>query len=70
MIHKEIAVRLIQLLGGEDNVISAAHCATRLRLVIKDEAKIDQGKGRRAGRCKRSLFKLWSIPDYFRNRAC
>lgn len=23
MIHKEIAVRLIQLLGGEDNVISA-----------------------------------------------
>ena len=44
MIHKEIAVRLIQLLGGEDNVISAAHCATRLRLVIKDEAKIDQEK--------------------------
>lgn len=44
MNHKEIAVRLIQLLGGEDNVISAAHCATRLRLVIKDEAKIDQEK--------------------------
>ncbi|MFC1284146.1 sucrose-specific PTS transporter subunit IIBC [Bacillus paralicheniformis] len=44
MNHKEIALRLIQLLGGEDNVISAAHCATRLRLVIKDEAKIDQEK--------------------------
>lgn len=44
MNHKEIAERLIQLLGGEDNIISAAHCATRLRLVIKDEAKIDQEK--------------------------
>lgn len=44
MNHKEIAERLIDLLGGEDNIISAAHCATRLRLVIKDESKIDQEK--------------------------
>ncbi|MDA7025312.1 sucrose-specific PTS transporter subunit IIBC [Bacillus sp. CLL-7-23] len=42
MNHKEIAVRLIELLGGEDNIVSAAHCATRLRLVINDETKIDQ----------------------------
>ncbi|WP_461216005.1 sucrose-specific PTS transporter subunit IIBC [Lacticaseibacillus sp. GG6-2] len=27
---------------GKDNILAAAHCATRLRLVIKDEAKIDQ----------------------------
>ncbi|GAF41470.1 PTS system, sucrose-specific IIB component [Agrilactobacillus composti DSM 18527 = JCM 14202] len=27
---------------GQDNILAAAHCATRLRLVIKDEDKIDQ----------------------------
>lgn len=26
-------------IGGKDNVISAAHCATRLRLVIADNSK-------------------------------
>ena len=26
-------------MGGKDNIASAAHCATRLRLVLKDEAK-------------------------------
>lgn len=27
--------------AGKENVISAAHCATRLRLVLKDESKAD-----------------------------
>ena len=26
-------------MGGKENIISAAHCATRLRLVLKDESK-------------------------------
>ncbi|RXI96589.1 PTS sucrose transporter subunit IIBC [Anaerobacillus alkaliphilus] len=42
MKHQEIAEKLITLLGGKENVISAAHCATRLRLVIDDESKIDK----------------------------
>ncbi|MDO4808037.1 MAG: glucose PTS transporter subunit IIA [Coriobacteriales bacterium] len=28
--------------GGADNVVSAAHCATRLRLVIADDSKVDK----------------------------
>ena len=44
MDYKETAKRLIELLGGKDNIISAAHCATRLRLVMKDESKIDQAQ--------------------------
>ena len=28
-------------MGGESNIVSAAHCATRLRLVLKDDSKID-----------------------------
>jgi len=31
---------MLELLGGSDNIISVAHCLTRLRLVIKDETLI------------------------------
>ena len=27
---------------GKDNLVAAAHCATRLRLVLKDDSKVDQ----------------------------
>ncbi|MFA1511582.1 sucrose-specific PTS transporter subunit IIBC [Priestia aryabhattai] len=39
---KEIAKKLVPLLGEKENIASAQHCATRLRLVIRDESKIDQ----------------------------
>ena len=41
MNHKEVAARVLKAVGS-DNIQAAAHCATRLRLVIKDESKIDQ----------------------------
>lgn len=42
MNHREVAEELVTKLGGKNNVISAAHCATRLRLVIEDESQIDK----------------------------
>ncbi|MEG1287409.1 MAG: glucose PTS transporter subunit EIIB [Clostridium sp.] len=36
--YKETAKSILELLGGNENVISAAHCTTRLRLVLKDES--------------------------------
>ena len=30
---------LLPLLGGRENIASAAHCATRMRLVLVDDAK-------------------------------
>ena len=29
-------------IGGEDNLDAMAHCATRLRLVLNDESKVDE----------------------------
>lgn len=34
---KQIAKQIIEAIGGEENIVSAAHCATRLRIVLKDE---------------------------------
>ncbi len=39
--YQASAEELLRLVGGKENIISAAHCATRLRLVLKDEAKAD-----------------------------
>jgi len=36
------ASALVPLLGGRENIASAAHCATRLRLVLVDDKKIDK----------------------------
>lgn len=41
--YEKIAVEIIHVVG-KDNIISAAHCATRLRLVVKDKDRIDQKK--------------------------
>lgn len=41
MKHTEVAERVAKALG-EDNLIAATHCATRLRLVVKETKKIDQ----------------------------
>ena len=42
MQHKEVADRVLKAVGGEDNIVAAAHCATRLRMVLKDSKKVDQ----------------------------
>lgn len=42
MNNTEIAKRVIEALGGRENVNSVAHCATRLRVMVKDEGKIDK----------------------------
>ena len=42
--YQAAARQLVELVGGKENIISAAHCATRLRLVLKDESKADVDK--------------------------
>lgn len=42
MNYKQTATEILKAVGGKENIISAAHCATRLRLVISDNGKADK----------------------------
>lgn len=41
MQHKEVAQRVLNAVGSQ-NIQAAAHCATRLRMVLKDDSAVDQ----------------------------
>ena len=43
MDYRESAKQVFELIGGKSNLISAAHCATRLRLVVADESVCKKG---------------------------
>ncbi len=42
--YAKCAREIFEILGGRSNLVSAAHCATRLRLVTVDNSKIDMKK--------------------------
>lgn len=42
MDHNKAAQQVLDAVGGAGNIVSAAHCATRLRLVIADNSKVDK----------------------------
>lgn len=44
MDYKNVAKQTLELIGGKENIVSAAHCATRLRLVISDNSKCSKEK--------------------------
>ena len=39
--YKAVAQQIIEVVGGPENIISVAHCATRLRLIVKNREIID-----------------------------
>lgn len=39
-----IAQQIVQLVGGQENILASTHCATRLRIVLKDYDKVDREK--------------------------
>ena len=44
MDYRQTALDILQAIGGAENVVSVAHCATRLRLVIADNSRCDKAK--------------------------
>ena len=41
--YQDIAKKIVAVVG-EDNIVSATHCATRLRLQVKDRNVIDDSQ--------------------------
>ena len=35
------AKKMLELVGGRDNIVSFTHCATRMRFVLADDKKAD-----------------------------
>lgn len=56
MTNKEIAAKILELVGGTENVQSATHCATRLRIITNDQDKIDMKAVENLDKVKGSFF--------------
>ncbi|WP_377889869.1 PTS system trehalose-specific EIIBC component [Alkalihalobacillus sp. R86527] len=41
-IDRKSVEQIVDAIGGKDNISTATHCVTRLRLVLHDESKVDQ----------------------------
>ena len=54
--NRQIAEQIIEAVGGRENILSAAHCATRLRIMIKDKEKIDQERVENIEKVKGAFF--------------
>lgn len=56
MSDKELAAKIVELAGGKTNIKSVAHCATRLRLIVKDKDKINTEAIENLDKVKGSFF--------------
>ena len=68
MDFQQISRALLPLLGGKENIASAAHCATRLRLVLVDDALADQQAIGKVEGGKRLLSQRRSDANHLRYR--
>lgn len=44
MTNTELARTIVDLLGGKENVVKAAHCMTRLRVTCRDEGRVKESE--------------------------
>lgn len=56
MENREIAKAVIDAVGGEENINSIAHCATRLRVMVHDEDRIDKKRVENIEKVKGAFF--------------
>lgn len=56
MSDKDLAIKIIELVGGQKNIVSSQHCATRLRIVVADKDQIKQKEIENLDKVKGSFF--------------
>ncbi|MBP1905365.1 PTS system sucrose-specific IIC component [Paenibacillus turicensis] len=54
--NQKIAKAVVEAVGGSENIASFAHCATRLRIMVHDEAKIDKAQVDKIDKVKGAFF--------------
>ncbi|WP_025701653.1 sucrose-specific PTS transporter subunit IIBC, partial [Paenibacillus forsythiae] len=54
--NQKIAEQVVQAVGGRENIVSFAHCATRLRIMVRDKALIDQKHAESIDKVKGAFF--------------
>ena len=67
--YRKAAEDIIRIVG-KDNIVSATHCATRLRLIVKDKEAIDIKKLEKTAACKRNILQCRTVSDHSGNRNC
>lgn len=56
MSYEQIAQEVLEKVGGKENIRSIAHCATRLRIMVNDEEKIDKAGVENIDKVKGAFF--------------
>lgn len=56
MSEKQLAEKIVELVGGEGNIVSVRHCATRLRIVVSDKEQIQTDAVEALDKVKGSFF--------------
>lgn len=56
--HKELCIEILNAIGGKENINSVAHCATRLRLTLKDVSKVSDDETIKAIKGVLGLVKM------------
>ena len=54
--NHQIAQQVVKAIGGEENIASIAHCATRLRIMVHDKEQIDQSTVENIDKVKGAFF--------------
>lgn len=68
--YQNDAARLLELVGGKDNIAAVSHCITRMRFVLNDPAKGRHQGYRRTEVRQGHLHSGWSVPGHHRQHCC
>lgn len=55
MSNEELAKKIVDLLGGKDNILNAENCMTRIRVNVKDGPR----RTARPSRTRRAFWAWW-----------
>ena len=65
---KKVVNEVVEHSGGESNIRSVVHCATRLRLELNDEEKYDKDKRKYAEYSQLYLYRIYKRRQYNHNK--